>query len=92
MRSGFITGKGFSAFVDGMPSDHECDSNGDMVYATRSGKRIYWNTHKEWAGMTTMAREPLIFAHYDSIDDPILMCSTSCSICKSVAYDASAWM
>lgn len=91
-HSGIIVGKGFSAFIDGIPNDHQCNSDGDTVYETKSGKRITWNTHREWASMTTMARQPLIFAYYDSIGDPILGASVSCSICKSVAIDQAVWM
>ncbi len=79
-------------FIDGMPADHECNSNGDMVYETASGKRIYWNTHKQWASFTTMARQPILLAHYEDIGDPILMHSVSCSICKQAAFDQAAWL
>jgi len=91
-RSAIISVPRIRIFVDGLPSDHECDSNGDMFYETVSGKRITWNTHKEWAYMTTMARQPIIFAHYDKLLDPIVMASGSCSKCKSVAVDAAPWL
>ncbi len=92
MRSGIISGKGFSAFIDGMKPDHECNSNGDVLYITASGKRVTWNTHKNWASLTTMARRPLIYAHYSDIEDPICAESVSCSICKEVAIDQAAWL
>lgn len=79
-------------FIDGLPKDHVCDEKGDLVYQTASGKRVYWNTHKEWAGYTTQARDPLIWDYYYSIDDPILMSSCTCSICKEVAFDQAAWL
>jgi len=79
-------------YIDGIPNDHECDSDGDRVYQTKSGKRVTWNTHKKWAGLTTMAREPILFAHYDAEMDPILSCSVSCSKCKGVLMNQMAWI
>lgn len=91
-RSAIISGKGFTAFIDGLPPDHECNSYGDMVYETASGKTITWNTHRQWASMTTMARQPLLFAHYEDIGDPILSASVSCSICKRPAIMDAHWL
>jgi hypothetical protein len=63
---------GGNAFVDGLKQDHECDSKGDTVYQTASGKMVYWYTQRKWAHLTTKARAPLLYAYYDSIDDPDL--------------------
>ncbi len=92
MRSGHISVKGLSIFIDEMKPDHECNSDGDILYITASGKRISWNTHKNWASLTTMARGPLIYAHYDDIGDPICSESVSCSICKESAIDQAPWL
>lgn len=91
-HSAFIVGDNFSAFIDGIPNDHECNSNGDMVYESASGKRIYWHTYKQWASYTHTMREPLIYAYHDAISDPITMGSCSCSICKSPAIDGACWL
>lgn len=92
MKSAIIIGNGFTAFVDGLQPDHECNSSGDIVYGTKSGKMVTWNTHKQWASMTTMARQPLLFAHYEDIGDTILSASVSCSICKRPAILDAPWM
>lgn len=92
MKSGLLKGKSFTAFVDGLPPDHECNSTGDKVYETKSGKRITWNTIQKWAPLTTMAREPLLYEYFAEIEDPILMESVSCSICKEVAFDNACWL
>lgn len=83
---------GMVAFYDGVDTSHKCNSDGDITYTTASGKRVTWNTHRSWANMTTMARQPLIFSHYEGLDDPIVSASVSCSICKSVLIDEAAWM
>lgn len=86
-HSAFIAGNGFSAFIDGIPNDHECDDKGDIVYRTASGKTVYWHTVRKWAHLTTEAREPLLHKHFEQLDDPICSGSVSCSICKQAAMD-----
>lgn len=87
-NSAFIQGDGFTAFIDGLPADHECDSKGDVVYQTKSGKRVYWHTIRKWAHLTTEARDPLLHKHFNDIEDPICAGSVSCSICKQAAMDS----
>lgn len=91
-HSAHIIGKGFSAFIDGIPNDHECDSKGDEVFESVSGKRIYWHTYRKWASYTAEMRNRLIYEHHNKIDDPIIMGSVSCSICGQVAYDGACWL
>lgn len=91
-HSAFIAGNGFSAFIDGMPNNHECDSKGDVHYWTASGKHVTWYTQKQWAHLTTEAREPLLYAYYDKIGDPICSGSVSCSICKEAAINQAMWL
>jgi hypothetical protein len=91
-HSAFIAGDGFSAFIDGIPNDHECDSKGDAVYITKSGKRVYWHTIRKWASLTSEARLPLLEKHFREIDDPILGGSCTCSKCGSVAIDQAMWL
>lgn len=83
---------GGHAFVDGLKQDHECNGNGDVVMRTASGKMVYWYTIRKWAHLTTKARRPLLYAYYDSIDDPICMESVTCSVCKESAYSQSMWL
>ena len=52
-HSEIIVGKEFTIFIDGIPNDHLCDSLGDLVYETASGKRVTWNTIIKWASLTT---------------------------------------
>lgn len=91
-HSTFISGNGFSAFIDGIPNDHECDSSGDVHYWTASGKHVTWYTQRQWAHLTTEAREPLLYAHYNKIGDPICSASVSCSICKEAAINQAMWL
>lgn len=93
-HSAFIAGNGFSAFIafiDGIPNDHDCDDKGDIIYRTASGKTVYWHTVRKWVHLTTEAREPLLYKHFDSIEDPICSGSVSCSICKQAAMDNLIW-
>lgn len=83
---------GGHAFIDGLKQDHECNSNGDAEYRTASGKMIYWHTQLQWAHLTTEARRPLLYAYYDSIDDPICMETCTCSICKESSYSKAYWL
>ena len=92
MRSAIIIGKGFHAFIDGIKQNHICDSHGDILYVTASGKRITWNTHKKWASLTTMARRPLLYEYYAGLGDQICCESSSCSICKEASVDAAYWI
>jgi len=77
------------AFIDGR--DHVCDSRGDIIYETASGRIVYWHTQRQWAHLTTEAREPLLYAHYQKIDDPICAGSVSCSVCKEAAMHTAVW-
>ncbi len=87
----FIVGNGFSAFIDGVPNDHECDDKGDVVYTTYSGRVIRWYTIRKWAHLTTEARDPLLHKHFEEIGDPINSGSVSCSICKQSMLSQMAW-
>ena len=95
-ESAFITckldGQPFSAFVDGMPANHEHDSKGDLVYYTSSGKRLAWNTHKEYASFTTEFRAILLHAKYEALEDQITSCTTTCSKCGIEAIMDAYWM
>lgn len=91
-HSTFIADNGFSAFIDGIPNDRECDSRGDIHYRTASGKHVTWYTQRQWAHLTTEAREPLLYAHYAAIGDQICSGSVSCSICKEPAICQSVWL
>lgn len=91
-HSAFIAGNGFSAFIDGIPNDHECDSKGDVVYRTASGKTVRWYTVRKWAHLTTEARDPLLYKHFEEIDDPICAGSCTCSKCGSVLMDEMIWL
>lgn len=88
----FIVGEGFSAFIDGIPNDHECDSKGDIIYTTVSGKVVTWHTVRKWAHLTNEAREPLLYKHFEEIGDPINSGSVSCSICKQSALSQEVWL
>lgn len=60
------------------------DKGEDLVYQTASGKMIYWHTYRQWAHLTTNARNTLIQElHFDS-EDPIVLCTTQCRLCKKV--------
>lgn len=83
---------GATAFIDGLKQDHECNSNGDAEYQTASGKMIYWHTQRQWAHLTTEARRPLLYAYYESIDDPICMETCTCSICKESSISKAYWL
>lgn len=84
MRSAFIQLKdGATAFIDGIKGGHECNMDGDPIYTTRSGDRIYWHTYRPWASYTTQMRERLILQHHEEILDPIVETTCTCSICKS---------
>lgn len=72
-------------FIDGMPADHEHDSNGDMVYYTKSGKRITWRTHVKLASYTEQYRYQVLTKMYEDKGDPILSATTSCSKCGQEA-------
>lgn len=91
-HSAFIAGNGFSAFIDGIPNDHECDSKGDIIYRTASGKTVHWYTVRKWAHLTTEAREPLLYKHFNEIEDPICAGSVTCSICKEAAINQAMWL
>lgn len=83
---------GGHAFIDGLKQDHECDGKGDVVMQTASGKMVYWHTQRQWAHLTTEARRPLLYAHYEKIMDPICMESVTCSICKESSYSKAYWL
>mgnify|MGYP000523485204 CR=1 FL=1 len=80
----FITGGNFSAFVDGIPDTCEHDSKGDIVMQSASGKVIYWHTYRQWAHLTTKARQILVHEYHEQIEDHIVMGTTSCSKCKKI--------
>lgn len=80
----FISGNGFSAFVDGMPDTCDHDWNGDVIMQSTSGKIIYWYTYRKWASLTTQARRQLVYQHHYELDDHIIMETSSCSKCKKV--------
>lgn len=71
---------------------HECNDRDDVIYGTASGKIIQWNTHRQWAHLTTEARRPLIYTHYEKTDDPICMESSTCSICKESSISKAYWL
>lgn len=75
---------GGRAFIDGLTQDHVCNDKGDVEYQTASGKMIYWHTQRKWAHLTAKSRRPLLYAYYQSIDDPICMETSTCSVCKEV--------
>lgn len=85
-------GHGPTFQVDPKARRHECNDAGDVVYFTKSGKTVRWFTIRKWAHLTTQAREPLLYAHYDERDDPILAASATCSICHSVAMYRTLWL
>lgn len=60
------------------------DWSGDTYYISKSGKIIYWYTCKEWAHLTTQAREELIYKLHHKIDDPIIESGVVCKYCKSL--------
>lgn len=91
-HSEIIIAGDFRYFADGIPNDHECDSKGDVHYWTASGKHVTWHTQRQWAHLTTQAREPLLYAYYERIGDPICSGSVSCSICKQSALNQAAWL
>lgn len=80
--SGTIDGSKVTAFVDGIPDDHEHDSVGGNYYVTESGKTITPTTFKRWASFTSEARDPLIFAHQEAEEDPVVAGGVTCSKCK----------
>lgn len=82
-----VIGEGFSYFADGIPNDHECNSKGDWIYITASGKVIHWYTFRKWASYTSQYRNRLIEEYQDRIGDPILQGSVTCSICKEAAIN-----
>lgn len=77
---------GVKAFIDGIPDKCEHDYTGDPVYFTASGKTIYWHTFRQWASLTTKAREPLIYDHQYKIDDPIIGGAVTCKKCKKIFH------
>lgn len=50
-HSAHIITESFSAFIDGIPNDHECDGKGDPILIAQSGKVIYWHTYRQWASL-----------------------------------------
>lgn len=78
---------GGHAFVDGIPDTCDHDYS-DTVYQTRSGKFIFWHTYRQWAGLTTVARDILINELHGrggiKEDDPILLGTCQCRKCKKI--------
>lgn len=69
-------------FIEGDSGKCECDSKGDQIFWSASGKTIYWHTYREWAHLPTDARHQLVYQHHDAIDDPIVGGCVTCSKCK----------
>lgn len=80
---------GFYLVMKAKENNYDCehDWNGDTYWITKSGKMIYWYTHVQWAHLTTQAREPLIYAHYNKLKDPILESGVTCKKCKALIGD-----
>jgi hypothetical protein len=78
---------GGTAFVDGVPNDHVCDAKGEPAYWTKSGKKLYWHTVREWAHLTWEARLPLLERRFEKLEDPITSGSVTCSICGEAAIN-----
>ena len=55
--------------------------NGTSVMYTESGKRIDINTNLKWAGYTDQYRIMVAQAYQESICDPIVEVTTTCSKC-----------
>lgn len=91
-HSAHIITEGFSAFIDGIPNDHECDSKGDAILIAQSGKVIYWHTYRQWASYTSEMRDRLVYEYHLKIDDPIRAGSVTCSVCKEAAINQAYWM
>jgi len=77
------------AFIDGVTD--KCPHNGrrDSVYQSASGKLIFWHTYRKWASLTTEARDKLIHDYHNSIEDPIVMGTSQCSLCKKTDFPNS---
>lgn len=69
------------AFIDGIPDKCQHDDVGSTIHVTASGKTITWKTFKKWASYTSQLRDPLIIAHQETINDPVVSASVSCSKC-----------
>lgn len=78
---------GSHAFVDGLPDTCQHDFR-EPVYETKSGKMIYWHTYRQWASLTSKARDELIMNLHGrggmEEDDPILTATTQCTKCKKI--------
>lgn len=74
---------GGHAFVDGIPDDCEHDYS-DPVYQTKSGKWIFWYTYRQWASLCSKDRGILIQELHAQSDDPIVIGTSQCTICKKI--------
>lgn len=82
----FIKTENFSAFIDGVPDKCEHDWTGDEVLYSASGKTIYWHTYRQWASLTSLVRQTLIYNYHQEIDDPIVGGCVTCRKCKKEFY------
>lgn len=72
---------GSRAFVDGIPDTCQ-HKEFDPVYQSASGKMIFWHTYKQWRQLNNQMRDQLIFEHHNNIEDPIVMGTSQCRLCK----------
>jgi len=78
---------GTRMFVDGVPDKCDHDTKGDAIYQSASGKVIFWYTYRQWASYTEEMRARLIYEYHESIDDPIVSMTASCSKCKKPTFN-----
>lgn len=57
----------------------------DIVMWAESGKRISWNTHREYAHLDSQQRQLLVYKKQEQLLDSINMCSVACVNC-GIAY------
>lgn len=78
---------GMRAYVDGIPDDCNHDYS-EPVFQTKSGKWIFWYTYRQWASLTSTARNDLINQLHgpggEHEDDPILVMTSQCTKCKKI--------
>ncbi len=88
-HSAIIKLDGGIAFIDGIPDRCPHDKGHDSVFQSDSGKMIYWHTYRQWAHLPTNARDRLIYEYHDSIEDPIVMGTGQCRLCKKIDFPNS---
>ncbi len=74
-------GNKISVFIDG---DSSCDHKweGSSVMYSESGKKITVYTYLQWSSYTDEYRQQVIRSYHESICDPIVEITSTCSKCN----------